>query len=223
MIPEFYRAKIHSRHDLVELVRRAQAGDRHAANLVATGMIAFVRMLVNQLRVGGHCHRDDLVAAGMLGITHAIQRFDPDRGIAFTSYARFWINAMLQRQRLADWSMVGFGGQVGQQDFYRRLREGSNMRLLPAAPIDELDIAPVASPEDQVIEVDFRTKMRSLRKKAGLTKREKQVLATRFDSDEKRTLAYIGKRMGVTREAIRVTEKKAIAKLRIAAQKNGLG
>src|SRR5262249_30123317 len=39
-------------------------------------------------RLPSHLHLDDLYSAGMLGFLGAIEDFDPDRSVEFTSYAR---------------------------------------------------------------------------------------------------------------------------------------
>jgi RNA polymerase sigma factor (sigma-70 family) len=40
---------------------------------------------------------DDLLSAGMLGLDHAIRKFDPSRGFKFSTYATPWVNQRCQR------------------------------------------------------------------------------------------------------------------------------
>ncbi len=48
--------------------------------------------------------QDDLVSAGIMGLLDAIEKFDPDKGVAFKSYAEFRIRgAMLDELRAMDW------------------------------------------------------------------------------------------------------------------------
>ena len=56
-----------------------------------------------------------------------------------------------------------------------------------------------------------------------LTPREQEVIKSRFLSEEKTTLAEIGKIFGVTKERIRQIEGKALTKLRIALEDRGVG
>lgn len=41
--------------------------------------------------------RDDIVQVGRIGLIHAVDRFDPDRGVAFPTYARPTINGEILR------------------------------------------------------------------------------------------------------------------------------
>jgi len=41
--------------------------------------------------------REDLAQYGFLGLLDAAKRFDPERGIRFTSYARWWVRAQMTR------------------------------------------------------------------------------------------------------------------------------
>ncbi len=60
-----------------------------------------------------HVDRDDLLAAGLLGLTEAAQRFDAGRKVPFHSYAipRIW-GAMLDELRRYDWLSSDLRGQV---------------------------------------------------------------------------------------------------------------
>jgi len=60
-----------------------------------------------------HVDRDDLLAAGLLGLTEAAQRFDVVRKVPFHSYAipRIW-GAMLDELRRYDWLSADLRGQV---------------------------------------------------------------------------------------------------------------
>jgi RNA polymerase sigma factor for flagellar operon FliA len=60
-----------------------------------------------------HVDRDDLLAAGLLGLTEAAHRFDAGRKVPFHSYAipRIW-GAMLDELRRHDWLSTDLRGQV---------------------------------------------------------------------------------------------------------------
>ncbi|MDR1394803.1 MAG: FliA/WhiG family RNA polymerase sigma factor [Deltaproteobacteria bacterium] len=55
-------------------------------------------------RLPAHVSKDDLISSGVLGLIDAIDKFDPDRGIQFKTYAEFRIKgAMIDDLRNLDW------------------------------------------------------------------------------------------------------------------------
>ncbi|HEX8084212.1 MAG TPA: SigB/SigF/SigG family RNA polymerase sigma factor [Solirubrobacteraceae bacterium] len=67
------------------LVARYQAGDRAAGEQLVADLLPLVRHLAG--RWSAKVSRDDLVQAGLLGLTKALDRFDPAQGASFTGYA----------------------------------------------------------------------------------------------------------------------------------------
>lgn len=64
----------------------------------------------------------DLVQEGSIGLMRAATRFDPDRGIRFSTYARFWIKAEIQEFVMRDWSVVRTGSTSPQKALFFGLR-----------------------------------------------------------------------------------------------------
>jgi RNA polymerase sigma-B factor len=69
-----------------DLWQRAGHGDRHARERLIEENMPLARSLAVQYR---HAREplEDLCQVAMLGLVKAVDRFDPDRGIAFASYA----------------------------------------------------------------------------------------------------------------------------------------
>lgn len=56
------------------------------------------------MRLPSHVDQNDLLSAGIMGLLDAIEKFDPEKGVAFKSYAEFRIRgAMLDELRTMDW------------------------------------------------------------------------------------------------------------------------
>lgn len=56
------------------------------------------------LRLPQHINQDDLTSAGLAGLLDAIDKFDPEKGVGFKSYAEFRIKgAMIDELRSMDW------------------------------------------------------------------------------------------------------------------------
>jgi RNA polymerase sigma-B factor len=87
------------------LFTRAQAGDRIAREALAERFLPLARQLARRYQRADE-PLDDLVQVASLGMLKAIDRFDPSRGIAFSSYAVPTILGELKRHfRDRTWSV----------------------------------------------------------------------------------------------------------------------
>lgn len=83
-------AGIPSESEELELVQRAQRGDREALSRLVETYLGYVFQVALQYR-GRGVPLADLVEEGNLGLLEAIQRYDPSRGTRLLTYARWWI------------------------------------------------------------------------------------------------------------------------------------
>jgi RNA polymerase sigma-32 factor len=94
--------------------------DRAAADkLVMSNMRAVIKIaseFSNQ-----HVPFADLVQEGTMGLLRAIDRYDPDRGTRFLSYAAWWIRAYIRDYLLRTRSLVRLGTTQRQRTVYSRL------------------------------------------------------------------------------------------------------
>ncbi len=87
----------------------------------------------------------DLVQQGNIGLMEAAMRFDPDRGVRFSSYAGWWVRSAMQDFILRNWSIVRVGTTVSQKSLFfnlRRLRAKIEGR--PGAGLSNEDRAEIA-------------------------------------------------------------------------------
>lgn len=64
----------------------------------------------------------DLTQEAALGLMKAAEKFDPDRGVRFSTYAMFWIKAQLQDYVMRNWSLVRTGSTTAQKSLFFNLR-----------------------------------------------------------------------------------------------------
>ncbi len=85
-----------SREEEVALARRIQNGDSEAR---ATMINANLRLVVKIASDFGGLGIDlaDLISEGNIGLMTAAERFDPDRGAKFSTYAALWIKQKIRR------------------------------------------------------------------------------------------------------------------------------
>jgi RNA polymerase sigma-32 factor len=103
-------------------LRWRDAGDRAALQQLVG---SHLRLVVKTARgfTGYGLPLSDLVAEGNVGLMQAAEKFDPDRGFRFATYAMWWIRAAIQEYVLHSWSLVKMGTTAAQKKLFFNLRK----------------------------------------------------------------------------------------------------
>lgn len=167
--------------------------------------------------IGGCIEWEDLFQAGWLGLHHAAERFDPERGFKFSTYANWWIRAFIQRTIMNERRTVRIPVHA-QTDAFKRGERLHIDALSLDAPLDSsdpgsgtwLDLQRSDSdPSADAEHNDLATLVESAVE--ALSEKERRIIRGRFWRD--RTLGEIGEDLGVSRERIRQREANALARL----------
>ena len=120
-----------SREEERTLLKQWQASrSRSAGNRLARTHLRLVVFLALKYRRYG-VPVDELIAEGNLGLMRALDRFDPDFGTRFSTYASYWIRCFIVGCVLKSKSLVGGGtGVFNTRTFFKLRRERAKVQSL---------------------------------------------------------------------------------------------
>jgi RNA polymerase sigma-32 factor len=117
--------------------RWREAGDRDAAHRLIISHLRLVAKIARGYR-GYGLPLADLISEGHVGLMQAIERFEPERGFRFSTYAVWWIKAAIQEYVLRSWSLVRMGTTASHRKLFFNLRKVKSR----ISALDEGDMRP---------------------------------------------------------------------------------
>ena len=104
---------------------------------------ANLRLVVKIARGYRRAHADirDLIQEGNLGLIHAVERFDPHRGVKLSSYAGWWIRAYILKYTIESWRLVKTGTTQAQRRLFFALQKERSKSESRGLPVDTREIA----------------------------------------------------------------------------------
>ena len=151
---EIARYPLLSPEEVQVLARRVRDdGDLGAARRLATGNLRLVVSIALQFRQTWN-NLLDLIQEGNVGLMKAIEKFDPDRNLRFSTYATWWIRAYILKYILDNWSLVRVSTSNDRRKaFFNLRRERERLRAQGVEPEPRLLAERLGISEDDVREV----------------------------------------------------------------------
>ncbi len=137
-------------------VRYAQSAEQALAARLITANLRLVVKIAQEYR---RAHRNilDLIQEGNIGLIHAVQKYDPYRGVKLSSYASWWIRAYILKFILANWRLVKVGTTQAQRKLFFNLRKEREKLEKQGFQVEAKHLAAALDvTEQEVIEMERR-------------------------------------------------------------------
>lgn len=108
-------------HEVELATKWRDEGDNRAMHELVMAYARIVVSAASRYRYYG-LSNGDLIQEGNIGLMQAAKRFDPDRGVRFSTYAAWWIRASIQDHILRNWSIVRTGTTAAHKSLFFKLR-----------------------------------------------------------------------------------------------------
>jgi RNA polymerase primary sigma factor len=100
LIPGYFarigKGKLLTHQEEIDLSMRVKRGDNAARKRLIEKNLKLVVSIAKKSR-GRGLSFEDLIQEGNIGLMKAVEKFDPDRGFRFSTYATWWIRQAVQR------------------------------------------------------------------------------------------------------------------------------
>src|SRR5215467_4283758 len=144
--------------------RWRREGDRDAADRLVTSHLRLVAKIAR-----GYCGYGlpvaDLISEGHIGLLQAVERFEPEKGFRFSTYAVWWIKSAIRGYILRSWSLVKIGTAANHSKLFFNLGKAKSR----ISALNDGDMRP-----DQV---------KLIAKRLGVTERAVIDMNRRLDGD----------------------------------------
>lgn len=106
-------------------VQYKKTHDKKVAYRLITSHLRLVVKVVSKYK-GYGLPINEMISEGNIGLLYAINKFEPDKGFRFSTYALWWIKAAVQKYILNSWSLVKLGTTAAQKKLFFNLRKIKN-------------------------------------------------------------------------------------------------
>ena len=106
----------------LELARKwRNNGDENALHRLVNAYLRLAVSMASKYKRYG-ADMTDLVQEAGIGLMKAAEKFDPERGVRFSTYAVWWIKASIQDYVMRNWSLVRTGSTSSQKALFFNLK-----------------------------------------------------------------------------------------------------
>ena len=204
------------------LIRRWQVDrDRAALEVVIIAHARLVHACAMRLRPQAN-DRDELVAEGMMGLIRAASRFDLKRDVRFSTYAHWWILNSVMRAIAHLSSVIDIPARARREAV--ALKRVESLAGDRPCDVGEAIHCPEPTPEERMIARSANARLRQVIVEAmgELGDVEREVVVSRNLRQVPDTIEDLALRLGVSREKLRLIERRAMSRLKYGLLTRGV-
>jgi RNA polymerase sigma-32 factor len=161
----------------------------------------------------------DAMQEGTIGLMIAAQRFEPQRGLRFGTFAQWWVRAQITAALFLESTVKQSQSVKAKKAFFQGQRGvktvSLELQVNGAQTLGEVLVDPAPLPDELVEDLDRQRhtcRLKSAMRK--LDKRSREVLEARWLAEEPVTLEVLGAIYGVSKERIRQIEAAALERVK---------
>ena len=106
-------------------IKYQKTKDSKIAYKLVTSHLRLVVKVVSKYK-GYGLPLSEMISEGNVGLLYAVDKFEPEKGFRFSTYALWWIKASVQKYILNSWSLVKIGTTAAQKKLFFNLRKIKN-------------------------------------------------------------------------------------------------
>jgi RNA polymerase sigma-32 factor len=156
-VDQIRRFPLLDREEETRLARHfRETGDPDAARRLIGANLRLVVKIAHEYKKAAQSLLD-LVQEGNLGLVQALRKYDPERGVRFSSYGVFWVRAYMLRFILNNWHLVKIGTTPAQRKLFFNLKKEQAKLEQGGFQATSAQLAEVLQlPESEIVDMQMR-------------------------------------------------------------------
>ena len=172
----------------VELILKAQKGDIYSRNLLIEKNLTLIQRIATKSIQSSTLSTSDLIQEGIFGLITAIEKFNPEIGSKFSTYASWWIKQTMYKA-ISEQSYAYNIPVYIQETLSRYKKTKQEMEQVEQKEVSKSDVAKKLNMTEEKIDTFLNAFTKTLSIESGLTLTEnKELTLAEIIEDEKQNV-----------------------------------